>query len=183
MNYCFSITVDLTSILVDGACFRNVDLRRSRLRGVKDYKGADWVGADIRDVDFSGAWLLRRHVLDENYIAEFRSQGKGHEFLYRLWWLSSDCGRSISRWTLWSIVVALVFAGLYGFVDIDYGDHETWFSPIYYSVVTFTTLGYGDVLPASTAAQMIALAEVVLGYLALGGLLAILADKLARRAG
>jgi uncharacterized protein YjbI with pentapeptide repeats len=174
---------DLTSILVDKACFINVDLRRSRLRGVKDYKGADWVGADIRDVDFSGAWLLRRHVLDENYIAEFREQSRTHELLYRLWWLSSDCGRSISRWTLWSISVALIFAGLYGFVDIDYGDHETWFSPIYYSVVTFTTLGYGDVLPASTAAQMVALVEVVLGYLALGGLLAILADKLARRAG
>ena len=126
---------------------------------------------------------MRRHVLDENYIAEFRAQGRAHEFAYKLWWLSSDCGRSLTRWTLWSVFIAGVFAGIYTQVDLDYGAHETWLSPIYYSVVTFTTLGYGDVLPASVAAQVVAMAEVVLGYVALGGLLAILADKLARRAG
>jgi uncharacterized protein YjbI with pentapeptide repeats len=175
--------VDLTGASVAGASLLNVDLRAARLRGIKDYATAAWVGADIRDVDFAGAWLLRRHVLDENYIAEFRSQSRTHEIIYRLWWISSDCGRSLARWTLWSVFVALIFAGIYTQVDLDYGAHETWLSPIYYSVVTFTTLGYGDVLPASVAAQVIAMVEVVLGYVALGGLLAILADKLARRAG
>jgi hypothetical protein len=175
--------VDLTGASVAGASLLNVDLRAARLRGIKDYATAAWVGADIRDVDFAGAWLLRRHVLDANYIAEFRSQSRTHEVIYRLWWLSSDCGRSLTRWTLWSVFIALIFAGVYTQVDLDYGAHETWLSPIYYSVVTFTTLGYGDVLPASVAAQVVAMVEVVLGYVALGGLLAILADKLARRAG
>ena len=175
--------LDLTDVQVKGAMMTNTDLRAARLRGIRDYAEADWVGADIRDVDFTGAWLLRRHVLDENYIAEFRAQSGAHEFIYKLWWLSCDCGRSLGRWTLWSVFVALVFAGLYTQVDIDYGSHETWLSPIYYSVVTFTTLGYGDVLPASVGGQLVAMAEVILGYVALGGLLAILADKLARRAG
>jgi len=175
--------VDLTGVQLSGTSLRNVDLRGARLRGIKDYASAEWVGADIRDVDFSGAWLLRRHVLDENYIAEFRSQSRSHEFVYRLWWLSSDCGRSLFRWTLWSVFIAVVFAAVYTQVDLDYGAHETWLSPLYYSVVTFTTLGYGDVLPASTTAQFVAMVEVVFGYVALGGLLGILADKLARRAG
>ena len=174
---------DLTECKVDSAVLHNVDLRVSRLRGIKDYASADWAGADIRDVDFAGAWLLRRHVLDANYIAEFRSQSDVHEWLYRLWWVTSDCGRSLGRWTLWCVLLVAVFSGIYTQVSIDYGEHETWLSPIYYSVVTFTTLGYGDVLPASVAGQVVAMTQVVLGYLALGGLLAILSDKLARRAG
>lgn len=174
---------DLTGAQLAGASLRNADLRTARLRGIRDYSTADWVGTDIRDVDFAGAWLLRRHVLDENFIAEFRSQSSTHEWLYKVWWVTSDCGRSIGRWTMWCILIAVVFAGIYTQVDVDYGSHQTWLSPIYYSVVTFTTLGYGDVLPSSVAAQAVAMAEVILGYMALGGLLSILADKMARRAG
>ena len=175
--------VDLTGVRVAGASFTNTDLRAARVRGIKDYAKAEWQGADIRDVDFAGAWLLRRHVLDENFIAEFRGQSRTHEWLYRLWWVTSDCGRSIGRWTAWTVLIAVVYAGIYTVVDIDYGAHETWLSPIYYSVVTFSTLGYGDVLPSSAAAQATAMSEVILGYVGLGGLLSILADKMARRAG
>ena len=80
-----------------------------------------------------------------------------------------------------TLVFAAVFAGLYEVVDVDLGDHSTWFSSFYYSVVTLTTLGYGDVTPASTAAQIVALIEVVIGYVMLGGLICLLSNKLARR--
>jgi voltage-gated potassium channel Kch len=53
---------------------------------------------------------------------------------------------------------------------------------VYYSIVTLTTLGYGDVVPASPAAQVLAMIEVILGYVMLGGLLSIFASKMARRA-
>ncbi len=52
---------------------------------------------------------------------------------------------------------------------------------IYYSVVTFTTLGFGDLTPATTTAAWWVMAEVILGYIMLGGLISILANKLARR--
>ena len=74
------------------------------------------------------------------------------------------------------------FSVLYEFVAIDFGDYETPISSFYYSVVTLTTLGYGDVLPASTAAQIVAMCEVAIGYVMLGGLLSIFANKMARRA-
>jgi voltage-gated potassium channel Kch len=48
-------------------------------------------------------------------------------------------------------------------------------------VVTLTTLGYGDVIPASAGGQVIAMVEVVTGYVMLGGLLSILSNKMARR--
>jgi voltage-gated potassium channel Kch len=66
-------------------------------------------------------------------------------------------------------------------VDVDFGPYETVMSPLYYSVVTLTTLGYGDVLPNSLAAQVAAMVEVLLGYIMLGGLLAIFATRMARR--
>ena len=59
---------------------------------------------------------------------------------------------------------------------------KSWFTPYYYSTVTFTTLGFGDVKPRNLAAEMWLTVEVVLGYFFLGGLVAILASKLARRA-
>jgi uncharacterized protein YjbI with pentapeptide repeats len=173
---------DLTEATVDGASFAAADLREARVRGLTGYKSADWIGADIRNVDFCGAWLLRRHALDENFIHEFRNQSPAYEWAYKLWWVTSDCGRSIGRWGAWTVLVAVAFGFLFMTVDIDYGSHETFLSPLYYSVVTFTTLGYGDVLPASAGAQIMALTEVVLGYVSLGGLLSIMANKLARRA-
>ena len=41
---------------------------------------------------------------------------------------------------------------------------------------------YGDIVPASAAAQGIAMLEVVIGYMMLGGLLSIFSNKIARRA-
>ncbi len=175
--------VDLTGAGVADACFRDADLRGAQLRNVTDYKSADWINADVQNVDFTGAWLIRRHILDENYIHEFRTQSKTHERLYLLWWITSNCGRSLMRWSMWTVLVALVYAAAYTQVEIDWGSSRTPWSPVYYSVVTFTTLGYGDVLPGSSAAQLLAMSEVILGYFSLGGMMSILSDKMARRAG
>ncbi len=173
---------DLSESAVQGASFASTDLRAARLRHLEGYRSAGWVGADVRDVDWSGGWLLRRHVLDENFLDEFKRQGPAYRVAYWLWWVTSDCGRSISRWGGWTLVVALLYGVAFRFVELDYGAHETSLSAVYYSIVTFTTLGYGDVLPVSNAAKMLALSEVVLGYVSLGGLLSILSNKLARRA-
>ena len=51
----------------------------------------------------------------------------------------------------------------------------------YFSVVTLTTLGYGDVTPNSLGGQVVAMAAVITGYFMLGGLLSILSNKMARR--
>jgi hypothetical protein len=86
------------------------------------------------------------------------------------------------RWSLWTALVTVLFGYAFHFVDLDYGDHHTSLSPYYYSLVTLTTLGYGDVLPASRNAQIVAMIEVVIGYVMLGGLLSIVSNKMARRA-
>ncbi|NPB09895.1 MAG: hypothetical protein GXO17_06025 [Thermodesulfobacteria bacterium] len=173
---------DLSLSDVHGAVFFNADLRGSRLRMLRGYKKASWIGADIRDINFAGAYLLRRHIMDENYLEEFKNQGPLARVVYYLWWLTSDCGRSMFRWCLLILAQALFFAYLYHLVGVDYGKYPTALSPLYYSIVTLTTLGYGDVIPNSLAGQVIAICEVITGYVMLGGLLAIFTNRIARRA-
>jgi len=173
---------DFQSSLVTEADFSDEDLREAHLKGIKGFMKANWLGADIRSVDFCGAYMVRRHIMDENFLYEFRTQNAFSGFLFKIWWLTSDCGRSFLRWGLWTVVVAVLFAVIFSFLEVDYGDHPTRLSPLYYSFVTLTTLGYGDVVPASSSAQIVSVIEVVVGYVALGGLLSIFATKMARRA-
>lgn len=51
----------------------------------------------------------------------------------------------------------------------------------YYGVVTFTALGFGDFVPRSLTAALFVMVGVVTGYIMLGGLIRIFANKLARR--
>ena len=172
----------LEKSVVTRATFVHANLRHVSFRGLTGYDSARWIGADILDANFCGAYLARREIIDQNYLYEFRTKSRLAAGLYWVWWVTSDCGRSFVRWWLWTALLAAVFAGAYEFVAIDLGDHPTAFSSIYFSVVTMTTLGYGDVTPASVPAQLLAMAEVILGYVMLGGLLSIFANKMARRA-
>jgi hypothetical protein len=55
--------------------------------------------------------------------------------------------------------------------------NATDFTFYYYSVVTFTTLGFGDVVPKDLWAEIAVTAEVITGYIMLGGLISIFATK------
>ena len=174
---------DLGESDVRGATFDGADLRRSRLSGLRGATEANWIGADILDVDFCGAYLVRRHILDQNYLHEFRRQSRTTQAVYWVWWATSDCGRSFVRWGLWTATLAVIFALSYQFVELDLGGRpDNWMTTIYFSFVTLTTLGYGDIVPTSVTARLVALIEVIIGYMMLGGLLGIFANKMARRA-
>lgn len=98
------------------------------------------------------------------------------------WRFSSDYGRSIGRWAALSFVIVLLFGFLFCIPDgLKFGNGRRWFTPFYFSIVTFTTLGFGDVTPKMTWSEMAVAIEVMLGYLNLGGLISIFATKVARR--
>ena len=161
--------------------FTNADLRHARLRMMRQFKTANWLGVDIRDVNFSGAYLMRREIIDQNFIKEFRSYNRVSKILYYPWLWTCDCGRSMFRWCCCIGFLLLLFTALYHFVGIDYGPYPTDISPLYFSVVTLTTLGFGDAVPQTTGGQIVVMLEVSTGYLMLGGLLSIFSNKLARR--
>jgi len=93
-----------------GAIMNNADLRDARLRQVKGYEEAEWYGVDIRDVNFAGAYRLRRFVVDENYLKEFREASKLNYMVHKIWSITSDCGRSLSLWCLWILGIIVFFS-------------------------------------------------------------------------
>jgi hypothetical protein len=81
-----------------------------------------------------------------------------------------------------AFILALIFGFLYkGHIYIDCHTVKNWYTPFYFSVVTFTTLGFGDVKPLDWLGQLWITLEVLSGYLMLGGLISIFANKFARR--
>lgn len=173
---------DLKNSRVAGTTFELADMKGCRVSGIKSFKKASWIGVDIRDLDFRGAYLVRRYIADENYLFEFKSKSRMNHLIYLVWRATSDCGRSLSRWFFCLLLATLTFSAIYTMVEIDYGDYKTVFSPLYFSIVTLTTLGYGDAVPMSIPAQIFVTLQAISGYMGLGGLLSILGNKMARRA-
>ena len=71
----------------------------------------------------------------------------------------TDCGRWIRR--------------------IDKGWLYIWTR--YWTITTMTTIGYGDVSPVTSIGQVVLIIHIAIGYLGLGALLSILANKFASR--
>ncbi|MBS0196473.1 MAG: pentapeptide repeat-containing protein [Planctomycetes bacterium] len=138
--------------------------------------------------------VLRRQVADLQYLREMwrRATPIGRVLIW-LWGLSCRFGQSLGRWALVSAVVAVVFAVLFMGVPMNmtshHLDHGQAFAVIgrpdfgralWFSISTLMTLGIGDEVPIDGLGRFIAGTEVALGYLMLGGLLSIFANKFAR---
>ncbi|MHC4658362.1 MAG: pentapeptide repeat-containing protein [Planctomycetota bacterium] len=116
----------------------------------------------------------------------------------RWFWQLSDYGLSAWRIIIWFFVLSLIFAAVYsnlaywwppGIVNdlyiepeisqqmsqLDYIDYglEALFRPIYFSVVTMTTLGFGDMYArqGSWLGHVLLTVQVILGYVLLGALI------------
>lgn len=125
--------------------------------------------------------LVKRLVNDAWYLDEFKTR---YPIAYFFWKILANCGRSWLLWGAWALGFAFGFGLIFmamGPKAFDLRHDDTGFSFIYYSFVTFTTLGFGDITPTTLTAEILATIEVLLGYIMLGGLISILANKLARR--
>jgi len=130
------------------------------------------------------SWLKRFFKIPLFTTIEYFSR----RILQFLWWISSNYGRNTWPWIMWSFGFIIIFAFIYnslGFnhFDIEKIPKENWGfgAYLYYSVVTFTTLGFGDITARSHWGMFWASLEVICGYVMLGGLIAIFATKVARR--
>jgi len=184
---------DLTWAHLEGA-----DLRWAHLKGA-DLRAADLSNADvtgvrydrhrlkcqgIRAVTCHGHPVFRRDAEDQDFIETFRSKSWWHSLLYVFWAVLTDCGRSLLRVALVGTCLAVLFGWVFAsyphMLDLSDSAQTPW-TPYYYSIVTFTTLGFGDVTPATFEGELWVGAEVLVGYLVLGLLISILANKVARR--
>lgn len=102
----------------------------------------------------------------------------GHVFLDK----TSRYGHSLSRWGMTVLLFITAFAGLFAWLDYNsdtsmFANYEYtsgFFDYFYFSVVTFTTLGYGDIMPVTIAEKTLAGFEGLLGFTMLGVLINLL---------
>ena len=141
-------------------------------------------------MDGSSNPFLKRYIDDEQWIESWRQSIWWREAVFILWEITSHCGRSIGLWAFWSAVIALVFGIIYSRLLSDSiafsverlrGEKPGFWGCLYYSVVTLTTLGFGDIVPLTNRARLAVGIEVGLGYIMLGGLVSIFANKMASR--
>jgi len=79
-----------------------------------------------------------------------------------------------------AVLLILIFAAVYqdvGLMDGPDPVHPSFQTSLYFSIVTWTTLGYGDLHPPR-ALQLVAAAEALLGYLFSGILIGLLVARL-----
>ena len=162
----------ITDCAVDGIQY-DPKAMRGLFRGIR---GAESVYGDA---------LFKRAVADQDFLdtLEFHWSRSWRRMLFWAWG-TIDYGRSLSR--VGGIATFLIL--FYGLMFriwpqlLDYGGrYPTAFTPFYFSIVTYTTLGFGDIKPNSMTAEIIVSSEVIIGYMTLGLMLSVLANKLARR--
>jgi len=173
---------NLGQVNLQDACLVGANLEGTHVTGIKFNRRARYEG--IRVATCYGSPRFRRFAQDQDYLEEFRSAWR-RQPIYWLWLIFADCGRSLWPWLCWSMALAVGFG--IKFYSMGKGAFEVRHlgyslkSMLYYSVVTFTTLGFGDIVPKTHEAASWVMVEVITGYIMLGGLISIFATKLARR--
>lgn len=122
----------------------------------------------------------------QDYLEEIFSAKRGAVIIY-LWWIFADCGRSFGRWAGWTLIFIMLFAFVFSLLGPDhFSTINLPFgvpSMLFYSVVTFSTLGFGVIAPKTGVSAFLTAVEVIVGYVMFGGLISIFSSKITRRGG
>lgn len=157
--------------LIDGKKFQSI-LHGGRFSVLMDlYKRGFHEKSDLpREIWKVLVSKMKMHLIPKYFIPLMKSRFK---------WLASsiECllwgyGERPSRILLVALFVIVAYAGGYSYVDWqgEKGDLtrlDLWDS-VYFSVVTFTTLGYGDITPKTHLLKAMAGSEALLGGLTMG---------------
>ncbi len=171
-----------------GTIFHGADFRDATIQTLEWDSKTDFRWMNLAGASFTHTPMLKRHIEDQQWLwakeMEMKKTVLG-QILWLLWGITSRQGRSFFRWLSVSLLISVVFGTLYILAPLSLSQAASQIDPIlvryYFSLVTFTTLGFGDVTPASSLAASLVMAEVVSGYLMLGVLISILYDRFARR--
>jgi uncharacterized protein YjbI with pentapeptide repeats len=167
--------------------FRGADLTDANLLDVTYYMRTSSHYKGIKLSGCYGSERFKRYASHQAFIEELQESGRRNKCLVALWSVLADCGRSPWRWMGWSAVSVLFHANLYWWFfgsDAFHLNDDLSFDPwvaLYYSVVTFTTLGFGDITPITFWAMFWVTIEVIFGYVMLGGLISFMFSKLLPR--
>jgi hypothetical protein len=151
------------------------------IRGLPSCYGNALFVRDAKDQDYLDTL---EHSIEATSSTAYRAWKR---FWFRAWGLI-DYGRSLARFFAIAFVVAMAFGWVYffdrvlGWGLLEYSSSaDSPLSPFYHSVVTYTKLGFGYMTPRHWVGEILLVCEGILGYLTLGLLLSILANRVARR--
>ena len=188
------LRADITGANLCGANLAATNLTGMRDGSFKEKRGRYYA---IRGLDSCfGDPLFVRDAKDQDYldtleVAIDETSAPGKRRWKRFWfgaWGFIDYGRSLGRLALGAFIVTFLF-GLIFHLDVILGWNffdlpesvNSPLTPYYYSIVTFTRLGSGGIVPTHWVGEIVLICERILGYVALGLLLSILANRVARR--
>jgi len=175
------VGANLSAVYLDGTGFRNVVWREKGSPGPSPDCFRDF---DVRGIRYSDP-LFDQFVRQSEFIRRCSETWPKPVFL--AWELTCNCGRSLWRWLFSCAVVTFLFALVYlwswalGLQLLKVhapGGEGSLLAYLYFSVVTFSTLGFGDVTPAHCLGEVLVILEVLIGYIFLGGLISIFTMKL-----
>jgi len=183
--------VKLTAAHLEGASFQ---------MAIVDGATMLWEGSVDRDTYFGGVGLDNMRIdPGTKQLLEYNIRRKNWEYWYKehpklkwlvkpFWWMS-DYGISTSRIVFTFFGLAIIFANIYYhwgriappgivkylFVDRNGIELQWWLVPLrtlYFSIVTMTTLGFGDMYAnaQSILGHLLLMLQVILGYVLLGAL-------------
>lgn len=107
-------------------------------------------------------------------------------FEYKFLGSTSLYGNSFVRWGMTAFIFALAMAGVYYLLDSMQvteatrivGSGEAWYDYVYFSIVTLTSLGFGDLVPSTFTAKMLVSMEVFFGFIMLGIFISLIQKKM-----
>ncbi len=173
---------NMSSANFEGASLREVKLdRATNFVNVKYDLHTRFSHIDTSAIDpglFPG---LVRDIRDYQFLTEFHER---HPALYRLWKITSDCGRSIGRWCAVYGALALLFGVVRALLPgaVITATPPGPAAPFYDAATHLITLGWSGGTPASGAGEALLLVEGITAYILFGGLISLLVQKFARRA-
>jgi uncharacterized protein YjbI with pentapeptide repeats len=190
---------NLQRTTIEGANLRNANLEEADVSGMDygsfrsmrgRYYGIRGLGSCF------GSALFVRDAKDQDYLDTLKNSieettsprlKRWKRFWFAAWGVI-DYGRSITRVFAFAFVMAMTFGVIFsldknlGWGLLEYPTSaESVLSPFYHSVVTYTKLGFGYMKPTHWIGEIILVCEGILGYITLGLLLSILANRVARR--
>lgn len=136
----------------------------------------------------------KKMIADGIYLRSLWNRGDFWQKIFlRIWGITCGYGQSTLRWLICSLILIIFFALLLQNSSMSVSVYDpskqqmlstiediSFIKALYYSVFTFVSLGYGDIVPISGFAHLLAVIEVCTGYAMLGGLISIFSNKLVR---
>ena len=120
-------------------------------------------------------------------LAKYRMSGKWFKWLeYSFLGGTSRYGNSFVRWGGTAFVFAMIMAVVYYILDVTHLDGATrmiaegshWYDYVYFSIVTLTSLGFGDITPHTFIGKFFVSVEVFFGFIMLGIFISLIQKKM-----